>query len=238
MKINKIELNNFIKSIIVGGSLENKEALFDFEKNILKISCLRNDDGFAVRGEMKINEIPKNSVGIDSLKDFISIIGSFKDEEIDLTINANKIVLEEPLLSVEYCLKNPEYIINKLEEPKFEKKIKESSGNTIKLPSNIIKEIIGYGNLLKTEIVFIEGMDNNIFIRTTDSKQNKLIKGFKLEENIKTPFAVKLSVNFLEILKTLGNNENTISCFTDKPILISSAGKTYSIIYLLQQLKK
>jgi hypothetical protein len=243
MKITKELLTKFLDLTIVGGEIENKEAILNMNDN-MEVLTVTEGKHFAIKGTLDSNCEKLGTLGLDNLKDFQSFIKNFDSNiEINISKKDNKLILEsaDSKLLVEYMLKSPEYIVNSISNEKFANLLKLSKGNEFIIEADTLKKIISYANSMKSSSLRLAGKNKQITLTLDDEKENTIISKFDIKEEIKIPFSIKVSKMLVNILKTI-NNTIIMSIKDGCPLLIQylEEGKGYKLnfSYLLALLNK
>lgn len=242
MVINKKTLVKFLNLTAIQGDIENKECLIKINDNI-EVLSISEGKHFALKGTLQ-GKFDDNLglIGIDSIKDFIGFINNFDDnEDINVTKNDNKLILQGNKLKISCILKSPEYIVNKLPEEKFKELYDKSKDNDFVLSKDIIKKIISYANSMKSNDLLLSAKGKELTLSLNDDKENSILASFEINETIK-PFSIKVSKILIDILKTISIGDLIVSVKENAPIMLKivEEGEKYKLtfIYMLALLKK
>jgi len=245
MKINKNNLLKFLKLVGISGEIENKEALLSIEDKLLKVLTLSTGKYVIFYGFLKDNFEKIEDIGIDNIQELIKYITNFENETINLIKKENKLIFDsidrltkEDKLKISYLLKNPDYIVNKLEINKYNEILKKAQGNEFTPSKKILQKIISYSDSFKTNNLILETHNKNklsLFIE--DSSENNLLAEFDVKVN--EDFNIKISKILIDIFKIIDLNDNIeLSIKNDSPFKIRVYNDNYEAIYLIALLKK
>jgi len=245
MKINKNNLLKFLKLVGISGEIENKEALLSIEDKLLKVLTLSTGKYVIFYGFLKDNFEKIEDIGIDNIQELIEYITNFENETINLIKKENKLIFDsidrltkEDKLKISYLLKNPDYIVNKLEINKYNEILKKAQGNEFTPSKKILQKIISYSDSFKTNNLILETYNKNklsLFIE--DSSENNLLAEFDVKVN--EDFNIKISKILIDIFKIIDLNDNIeLSIKNDSPFKIRVYNDNYEAIYLIALLKK
>jgi hypothetical protein len=236
MKVEKKEFGQFLKSISLSGDFEIKDIIMKLSSPIL-VTALDRNRIVGLSGKFKTNSDDKiGEIGIGDLSLFRRFVSSFQDNELILQKNSNKLNLttKKDSLKVNNILTNTDYIKNKIPENKldeFLKSIEEKKSKSFTISEFERKKLVKYSSAMKTDLVRIEGMGNEInFI--TSKNENDVISKLEISKDIGKVVTEVKSV-FIDIL-SLNEGVYSIEIEGDnQPIYIGYESELFTVDYLI-----
>jgi hypothetical protein len=201
----------FLKLVILGNEITNKQALFNIKQDQIEVIAHSPDKSLGLRATLKADtKSDLGEVGICGLPDFMKCLDTLSDLKIDFLKNKINLISKKTKISV--VLQDANYIMNKLDTEKFEK-VSKSTKEAIKITitKDVVQEIIKYFDLIKPFELTLEGDKNTLQVLmendySSDGGKKDLTSEFKIEAN--DSFKFKVSKFFITLLNTIDNTEN------------------------------
>jgi len=238
MNIQKSLLSEFLKLISLQGDAENKEIVLNFEKNEIKTYLVNLNKTLATIGTLKLKDnLNKHSIGISDLNSFKRLLNNFKDN-INITIENNKLILKENNLEINYTIREPQTILTTLEQDKFEYLQQQISKQSFLLTSNITSRIIDFVNNFKSNEITLQAEKDLLTIILEDNEKS-LKSTFKLEdvEGVNINFKLRFSQIFIDILNTIKDYDVRVYAETEKIAYLLLGIEGIDIGYFVAPLK-
>lgn len=242
MKVNSAVLSQFLGAVNLSGEIEIKECILRGTTDSLKVIAVTASKVVIVAGELAGDFSSIGDIGVDDLSLLKRMLTAFTGD-IELTKTANKILLSNgKKTNVELVLRNPTYILNEIDQAKFDGVYNKAKGNEFSLTVENIRELQKYYGVFGKEVV-IDGDGNDIVFNVANG-DNSLDLGIEVPEKV-AKFSVKIASLFMNIL---GNTSGTIKVSvndTAKAILVSFSGEVgatapnkFTISYIVAPLMK
>jgi len=232
MKISKEKFVKFLKLTALSGDVTNKEALLEITDKGLKVLAVSGDKMVALFGTLDCDTKDLGDVGdkigLDDISLLSGLINNFSAKDLIISKKANKlkITADKDSLKISCTLRSPEYILNALEESKFNSLKENLEDNYFTLNNADVKKLINYVSSLSAKSLSLEGKDNQVSL-TTESNENSIVADFKVKENLKG-FNISLGKFYVDILSVF-SGDIKISASTDKPVLMQVDNFEYLI---------
>jgi len=233
MKVKRDNFIRFLELIALKGEFLNIETLLKI-KGDTKTTIVSASNIIAINAIWKGTEGDINEVGVSNIPLLLKFLKSFSSEEIEIKKEDNKLVISssEQKLKASCILKNTEYILNNLEETKFNTLLEKAKGNEFILSKNIISQISIYIDTVGSdELIFSYDEESKDLCLFVESNENSILASFPTDEKIK-PFKTKVSKALVDILKTI-NDDVIISIKHNTPILIKFHNDIFDITYII-----
>ena len=237
MVIKKDILLRFLKGHSVAGEFANDELILNINKDSIKILTVSNGKHVVVSGILKGTFEDIGEVALDKISNLISLISNFSSDTISISKKENKLVLESVFDKIKstFTLKNPEYVVNKITEKKFDELCEKADGNRFILSEKMVDKIITTVNSVKADNISLKLKDELLTIEVDNGAQSIEVS-FNLKESVKAT-SIKLNKAIVDVLKMLEGDVD-VSVNTDSPIMFGVNNKDYNIIYIVATLKK
>lgn len=237
MKISKSKMVRFLELTALKGDIENKESIMFIEKDCMKVILGHPSKTVVICGILNGEFDNIGQVGIDNIPLLLSLLKTFPTNEITITKKKNKLVFgsTDEKLEVSIILREPEYIVNTLENKKMAALLEQAEGNEFTLPLPAIKQILSYTTALGSNKLVIDG-NNNVISLFAEHNENSIIADFMLDKEVNT-FSVALMSQVNVILGIL-NKEVEMSMKNDCPISIKVEEDGIKMTYIVAPLKK
>lgn len=234
--VKKEVFSDFLSLLQLKGEVENVEALININKESIKTHIVSSNKTVAIRGIFNGSFFISPPVGIDNISLLNQLVGSVSSEEINIKLFKNKLELTSPTnkMLAKCILKAPEYIINSLDEKKFDELKGQAVGNEFILSKENISKIVGYISILKSSDIVLEGKGKEVVVMT-ESNENEIMDTFELEGEVKE-FKVKLGLVFKDLISSI-HSDVVISINNEKPIYLNVKTDEYNIEYIVAPLK-
>ena len=219
--LKKDDLVNFLQALILRDDAEQKEALLNVSDDQIKVLAVNQIKTVALRGVLNGSFVALGDLGIDSLEIAKNVSKLFKSSEIEIGKKKNKLVLKgvHDNVTLSLILREPQYILNQLDESKFEELRQQIVGNEFDLNEQEVKDIIDYTSTFKGDLE-LTGKGDKVILHAEEN-ENEILAEFP-NKQLNEDFTVKLPDLFVSILSVV-KSDVTISVKTDKPIYIRSA---------------
>lgn len=186
IKIEKSKFLTFLKFITLTKEITNKEALFSVKENGFSTLLLSQDKTLAIRASFETPLIDLGDVGITDLPSFVKYVESMPDE-FNISFNKNKLILNGDSTKISVVLQNSEYIVNKLEDSKFESVNKTlEGGSKLELTNDCLLSLIEKFNILSGEDLYLKGEGNKLYLLT---------KNYQTDAELETSFELNYEIN-------------------------------------------
>ena len=220
MKINVKTLNDFLKKISMQGSVEIKEAVFDFNDGGVEVKGVDGAKHTMIYGVFKkgaFKEYKKiDKIGITDIPTIQKVLGRFSDV-ITIDHAGNLLTISGQNKKVDIELTDVKYIAEVPDAPKLE------FDETFNIPGSVIKGILDDASI---------GGDSAPVLTLTTKEKQLIVQNtgkFKFTntvavEECKGGAEVKMGQPFIDAIAKFTNSETlTISMKTDFPIKIHDA---------------
>ncbi len=237
MEIKKNLLIKYLELLALKGDIENREALIDISTNTIESVIGHSSKTLVVYGKLKGEFDDIGKIGIDNIPLLLTLLKSFPTHELTLKKDKNKLVLtsSDKKLKVSIMLREPDYIVNTLENKKMDDLLEKSQGNAFILFLPVVKLIYSYINALGCDKLVLKG-DKKELKLLLENKENEIVASFDLEQEVK-PFEVKLMRQITAILNVV-NTDIEISIKNDSPISLKVKDEDMEITYIIAPIKK
>lgn len=239
-KVSKAIFLDFLKSLALKGQIESKEVLLTVDKKSVSGKLVSADRSLAVAVSMETDEFDDiGDVGIDNLQQLIQIVSSMGNE-FDVTFSSNKLVVSNKKSKLTNVLRNPEFIVNKLDNEKFKSVLQTTEkGISFVLPKEVLKDIVSKFKLIDSEELTFSSNGKELKVKSKNTNdETELETVYDIETNDK--FNVKLNKFVVDLFDSM-NNEITVSLAKENPACLAINYKsdttkaTYIIALLVQE---
>ena len=215
MLVKKASFERFINLIKLEGEIENKEALLTITKENIVTFAIANNKAVALKGTFKGKFAELGEIAVDNLILLSKVLTLFT-ENIKVTKDKNRLVLEDKDLQVACVLRNPEYIVNnkvnnvKLDDKKY-KELKDAilkEASKFILPKSVLTKILAYVGVLNSSEFRLIGKGKELTLSTADG-ENEIIGKFKIDNELN--FNIKLGRPILNVLSAIGNDVKVVA---------------------------
>ena len=237
MKIDKNVFQSFLEAILLKGEHQNKECILSVNKEGLGAILLSADGTTAIKANLNVSLDKVNEEwGVDNLPLLVEVVKTFKEGEVSVVKNKNKLVVSQGKQKATLILRDTEYIKNGIEEAKLNTlKTKEAVGFDLELP--LIKEISSFLNSFKSKALRMEGEGSefNIYI---ESNENSFEKSYDIGEgNVLPKFVVLVGSPFVDIINSVKSKIN-IKATTGKALECVVSNDNMTVEYFVATMRE
>jgi len=227
--INYEEFAKFLSLCSLKGELENKELLTEFEQESITARAVSLNKICCLRGTLTGVFADYGEVGLDDLSLLKSFMSTVK-ENMKLRKTDNKLMLEANKTRFSSVLRSPQYIVNKVEDAKFNPLIEKAKGNEFTLKSEDIRKIIAaVGSISSNDLIFT-GEGKSLTLKLAN-QNTELEVDFDLATEVQ-PFTVKLAKVFVDLLSVIGEFDIIFSMKNDTPVYLTIKNKNMNFEYI------
>src|SRR3990167_8811801 len=204
-------------------SIESQELLVQINKDnmICKgVFAKANLNLLCFKGILKGTFEDWGDLGIGTLPQLTNFINLTETKQIFLKKTENKLICELGNVKFSSVLRNPKYINNNLEDEKYNLVKNKSIGNEFILKSKQVKEIVSCLSKIKATKIFFSGDAKQLILKTENQNGDELVVNFDVESVGISAFTCKVSIIFVELLKTLTDYDLTVSMKNNCPIFV------------------
>lgn len=234
IKIEKDKFSSFIKFISLSNEKENKEALLDVTETGIKCLAVSEDKSLGLRATLKHPFIKLGQVGVDQIP-ALKKVTSALENEIEVEFTSNKLVVKNGRTTAWFPLKNVEAIENKLDQTKFESRMKETEeGISFNLSKALCDKLVKSYNLVGGSAVVLKFKDGILALGVKNETNEVALQTEIDVDKSKKNFNIKIGKALIDLLELIGDNV-TLSLSEDSPtaLAIDYSGKDFQYTYLL-----
>jgi hypothetical protein len=236
MKLQAAEFSRFLELINLSGDIEIKECIFRCDKDKLGVIAVEpKSKAIIIRGEMKGDFSDWDVMGIDDLTLLHKMVSSCKGE-IDVVRSNDKLnITSGKKLKASLKLRNPQYILNEVDQVKYDNVYNRTLGNEFTLKLDHIDEFRNYYQVMGKEIS-ISGEGKDIVFNIVNG-DNSLDLGIEIDETVKK-FDMKVAGLFMKILEVIDSTIKVSITGSPHPMLITKDDNGNKVEYIIGPLVK
>ena len=233
MEISKALLGKFVDLIMLKGTVEIQEAIFNINKD-LSTFATTGSRHIALRGILPDVKEDWGKIGLGDLKLIKKFLNSFSEDELIITKNKNKLVFQTTngKHKISHTITSPQYITNVEGEDKMDSLVTNGKGNEFFVSSGIISEIVNYFTTVNSPTIVLSSDGSNLIMKASkDSNEVEAKFDLELETPIKE-FSVTVNKILIDVLSVIKDN-CTFSIKNNAPIYIKVENERLNFEYLV-----
>lgn len=228
------ELKTFLKMLCLEGQIGNDEALVCFKDKSISSMTVSGNKSVATNGVMEGEAYEAiGEVGVDNLKLLNGYISNLGEGEIQMEKKENKLVFKAKKSKFSSVLRNPTYIINNLDNAKFNSIKEKGVGNLFLVKNEVLKDIVKNFKILNSNVLYLKGKDKTLTLEL-ENNQNTLHIDYDVE--IKNEFNIKIASHFINLIGCI-DCDVEMSAKTGCPLYVKAKNKNCTFEYLIALVK-